>query len=267
MMSDLGRDGEIDEDRLPWLEPVDDEDVSDGGVAAGKLLGAVIAALVAIGLIIGGSFWLHQRNTEIAEGGPATIPAPPGPYKIKPTDAGGMQVPGQGDASYSASTGADPNAQIDLNAVAEAPVATKPAPKPVPVQTAAATPAKPAALAKPAATAQLPATSTKLAAATPAPAPKPVAAAAVPGPKPASAPMATNGPAIQLGSFSSQAKADAAWKSLSGRFAYLGGLTEQVVTGIVGGNTVYRLRATGDQAASVCRKLKVAGETCIIAQQ
>jgi len=283
-MSDLGRDGAgsgVDEDRLPWLEPVDDEDMPEGGVAAGKLIGALIAALVAIGLIIGGSFWLRQRNTEVADnGGPATIPAPPGPYKIKPADAGGMKVPGQGDASYSAVTGADPNAQIDMNAVAEAPIATKPAPKPVPAtppappptQTASAAPAKPGpapakpapAPTKPVATAAIPSSTTKLASA--APAPKPSTSAAKPTTSvPASG--ATSGPAVQLGSFSSQAKADAAWKSLSGRFSYLGGLTEQVVTGTVGGNTVYRLRASGAGASGICSKLKVAGETCIIAQQ
>ena len=38
-----------DEDRLPWLEAVDD-DVEDQGVSTGKLLGFGIAALVAIGI-------------------------------------------------------------------------------------------------------------------------------------------------------------------------------------------------------------------------
>jgi cell division septation protein DedD len=254
-MSDPGRDGAgpVDEDRLPWLEPVDDEDMPEGGVAAGKLLGAVLAALVAIGLIIGGSFWLRQRNTQVAEGGPATIPAPPGPYKIKPVEPGGMQVPGQGDASYSASAGADPNAAIDLNAVPEAPV--KPSPAAVPP--APRTPAKPTATVQ----ATLPATSTRLAAATP-PAAKP-ATVAVPAPVPAA--KAAGGPAVQLGAFSSEAKATAAWKSLAGRFAYLAPLQQQVVSATVGSGTVYRLRVNaGAQSSNICAKLKVAGETCIV---
>ena len=251
-MAELGRDGTgaIDEDRLPWLEPVDDVDAGGGGgVAAGKLIGAVIAALVAIGLIIGGSFWLRQRNVEVADGGPATIPPPPGPYKVKPAEPGGMKVPGQGDASYSASTGADPNAQIDTSAVAEAPVKGTPA-KP-------ATPPAPAA-----AKAALPAAPTEFAKAEPKPAPAPSAA------KPAPAAPVAGGAQIQLGSFSSAAKANAAWKALTTRFAYLQPLQQVVANGTVGGNAVYRLRAVaGDQAKGICGKLKVAGETCIIAPQ
>lgn len=260
-MSDLGRDGSgaIDEDRLPWLEPVDDVDAAQGGVAVGKLIGAVIAALVAIGLIIGGSFWLRQKNVEVAEGGePATIPAPEGTYKVKPAEPGGMKVAGQGDASYSASAGADPNAAIDTSAMPEAPItAAKPtpiAPKPAPAPAAKAT--------LPTTTAKLP---TEVAAAPkPAPAaPKPAPAA----PKPAPAASVAGGTQIQLGSFSSDAKAQAAWKTLTGRFTYLAPLQLVVANGEVGGKPVYRLRAVaGAQANGICGKLKVAGETCIIAQ-
>jgi hypothetical protein len=73
------------------------------------------------------------------------------------------------------------------------------------------------------------------------------------------------GVSIQLGAFSSQASADAAWKSLSGRFATLAGLTQNVVTAPKpSGGTVYRLRASGADAAAVCSKLKVAGESCVV---
>ena len=61
-MSDLGRGmgGAADEDRLPWLEPVEDEG-GDEGVSAGRLVAGLVVALVALGLIVGGVYWLKQR--------------------------------------------------------------------------------------------------------------------------------------------------------------------------------------------------------------
>ena len=268
MMSDLGRGGAADEDRLPWLEPVEEEGVEEG-VSAARLIAGLIVALVALGLVVGGVYWLKQRA-----GGPGTsatdptlIAAQPGPYKTKPADAGGMQVKGQGDSSYAASEGADPNAKIDLSAIPEAPIAKgKPAAqgsawvkpgepaKTVSAPTAVPTPAKPAevAAAKPAPAVVKPAP-TK---------PEPVKPVPVETAQ-ASAPVA--GGTIQVGALDSQAKAEAAWKSLSGRYAYLGALTHSVVKADVGGKTYYRLRASaGGQASSVCSKLKVAGEACAV---
>ncbi len=48
-MTDYSRDrlGPDDEDRLPWLEPVDEEP-EEGGIGTGKLIGGLVAALVVI---------------------------------------------------------------------------------------------------------------------------------------------------------------------------------------------------------------------------
>ena len=62
-MTDVRADGPegIDEnDRLPWLEAVE-EDERDGP-SAGKLIAAVVIGLVAIGLIVGGLFWIGSRT-------------------------------------------------------------------------------------------------------------------------------------------------------------------------------------------------------------
>jgi hypothetical protein len=267
-MSDLGRSmgGTADEDRLPWLEPVEEERV-DEGVSATRLISGLVVALVALGLVVGGVYWLKQRA-----GGPGTsatdptlIAAQPGPYKVKPTEPGGMDVKGQGDSSYAASEGADPNAKIDLSAVPEAPIAK----------------GKPAPAAAPAAPAPAPTKAVEVAKATPAPAPvavKPVPAKPAPvvakaeTPKPKAEPAKTEtasapsgpGGSIQLGAFSSEAKANEAWKSLSGRFGYLGALNKAVSQVSSNGKTVYRLRASGAGASSVCSKLKVAGESCLV---
>ena len=50
---------------------------------------------------------------------------------------------------------------------------------------------------------------------------------------------------------------------MSGRFKYLSGLTHSVVPVTAGGKTLYRLRATGPGAASLCNRLMVAGESCV----
>jgi hypothetical protein len=213
-----------DEDRLPWLEAVDEDD-DENGPSPLKLIVAVLIGLAAIGLIVGGLFWMGNRQPETGE--PELITADAGDYKVRPDDPGGMRVEGQGDTSFAASTGSEPKGTINVNAVPEAPISKAPAaPAPPPV-------------------------------AAPAPKPKPVPAAPA-------APAATAAAAsIQLGAFSSNASAEQAWKALSGRFKYLAPLSHSVTSVKVGGKTLYRLRAGGPNASGVCGRLRVAGETCV----
>lgn len=227
-----------DDDRLPWLEAVEEDDERDGPGAA-KLVAFVVIGLVAIGLIVGGLFWLGNQATETTGGEPELIAAPEGDYKVKPADPGGMQVAREGDTAAAASAGADPKGDLDLNAVPEAPVAR--APRQQPVQQTAQQTATPPAAPKQA----------------PAPAPKAEAPAAPATP-------AAGGATIQLGAFSSQAAANNAWKAMSARFKYLAPLTQSVTTTTSGGRTLYRLRASGPDAASLCSRLRVAGESCVV---
>jgi len=209
-----------DDDRLPWLEAVDEDEGGDGPSAL-KLIAYVLIGLVVIGAIVGGVFWMGNRDGQETRDA-QLIQAPEGDYKVRPDDPGGMAVEGEGGTAFAASEGADPKGSIDTNAVAEAPVTQAkqpPAPK---------TPAAP-----PAAPKQAP-------------------------PAPAS------GPSIQLGAFSSQAGANAAWSALSQRFRYLAPLSHTVVPVQVGGRTLYRLRASGPDAASVCRRLQAAGDACSV---
>src|SRR3546814_13030617 len=74
-------------DRLPWLEAVEEEEASEGPTAA-KLVAFVVIGLVAIGLIVGGLFWIGNCG-EGGEGGePGLIAAQEGDYKGKPGDPG-----------------------------------------------------------------------------------------------------------------------------------------------------------------------------------
>ena len=122
-MSDITRDrfDAADEDRLPWLEAVEEED-DEPGVGAGRLIAALIAGLIAIGLIVGGVYWLRQKDAAGGPGEGELIAAPEGSYKERPENPGGMQVEGTGDIAYGASEGADVNSTLDLTALPEAPV-------------------------------------------------------------------------------------------------------------------------------------------------
>lgn len=232
--------GSLEGDRLPWLEAVEDEDQRQGPSAA-KLIGALLIGLLAVAAVIYALFSLSNNSRD--DGGQAEmIAAPAGDYKVADS-GGGMKVDGEGDAAFAASEGADPAGRINLDAIPETPVAGAQGVAP-------AEPAKPRETAPAVQTVEAP---------VPTPRVEPVEAPVVTTP--------TGGGAVQLGAFSSNAGAQAAWKSMSGRFASLKGLNNSVVAATVGGKTVYRLRAiTGSRAdaSTLCAKLKVAGESCSI---
>jgi len=243
-MTDIRADNEAldNEDRLPWLEAVEEDDSKEGPGAA-KLLAFVIIGLVAIGLIVGGLFWAGNRDagTTGANGEPELIAAPEGDYKVKPDEPGGMKVEGEGDSAFAASEGADTKGAINVDAVPETPVAAAPKQQ---QPTARQAPSQQAPTQVAEAPKQAPA----------APAPKPAAPAA----------PAAGGATVQLGAFSSQASANNAWKAMSGRFKYLSPLTHNVMSAQVGGKTLYRLRASGPGAKDLCGRLRVAGESCVV---
>jgi hypothetical protein len=219
------------DDRLPWLEAVEEEG-GESGPSALKLIVAVLIGLAAIGGIVGGIFWLGNRDGA-ETGAPELIAAADGPFKVKPDSPGGMTVEGQGETAFDAAQGGTPNASIDTSAVAEAPVTAQPK-------------------------AQAPAPAAKEPPLLQAPAPSNAPAAKADAAAPAGA-----GATIQLGAFPSGAAAEKAWKALAGRFAYLAPLSHSVVQADVNGKTYYRLRASGAGAAGICGRLKVAGEQCL----
>jgi hypothetical protein len=230
-MTDIRAEDADRDDRLPWLEAVDEDEAGEGPSAL-KLIVAVLIGLAAIGALVGGAFWIANRAHDQGGTGEAqVIKAPPGDYKVKPDKPGGMAVEGEGGTAFAASTGAEPKGQINPNAVPETPVTQK--------GPDAAAPAQPQPQPQPKAT--------------PAPAPK--------GATP-SAPAAPGG-TIQLGAFPDGATAERVWKGLSGRFTYLAPLSHSVVQAQVNGKTYYRLRASGPGAADVCGRLRVAGEQCL----
>jgi hypothetical protein len=114
---------------------------------------------------------------------------------------------------------------------------------------------------------------------TPAPAPAaaaaaaaaaPAAAAAAPAPPAAAPATAAAAPAgryrVQLGAFSSEAKAREAWQAASGRFAALRPLAPLVSATSRGDSRLYRLQtalSSEAEARELCRSLQAGGQACL----
>jgi hypothetical protein len=221
-----------DDQSLPWLEAVENEE-GPRAISARKMLVALLLVLLAGTMVAGTMFWLGRQNPAVT-GAPELIRAEPGPYKIKPTDPGGLDVAGDSETAYSTSAGEDPDSALDVRKLpeevglpAEEPAAAAPAEKPK----------------------KIPPNEVK-----------------EPVPNEAAAPAAPSGPTIQLGAYASTVKADTAWKLLSGRFPEVASLRKAVVTANIGGKPIYRLRASGssDQTRAACAALRAAGESCMV---
>lgn len=238
-MTDVRADqGLDDEDRLPWLEAVEDE---ERGPSPIKLIAAVLMGLVAIGIVVGGLFWLGQRGG----GGSANeeLITSPGEYKVRPPEAGGMQVDNSSATQVATSEGTQTQGRINTAAAPETPVTQPQQPAPTQAPPAAARPPAPAPQ-----QAQPPAR--------PQPAP--------PRPQPQQQAQARpTGPTIQVGAYPSEAVANQEWSRLSQRYPFLGGLQRNVTVYQRGNQTFYRLRASGGEASAVCRRLRAAGQPCM----
>lgn len=229
-----------DNDRLPWLETVEEEYRERPSFGRLLLLGALLLLVLAAGA--GGYYWYQSQQGQTGNG--ELIKAQEGDYKVKPDEAGGRIVEGEGDTVFATSQGTAPNASINTGALPEAPVEGQAA-----AAGAGGDGSKTAKM-------QVPTSGGRIDA-RPAAAP----AAARPG-------NAGSGSLVQLGAFPSEGGANAAWERMSKRFAYLAPLGKSVERAESGGKTVFRLRVnagSNDQACAICGKLKVAGENCYVA--
>lgn len=126
------------EQNFPWLEAVEDEDDAPR-LSAGRMLMGLVLVLGALALIAGTMFWLGRRNAE-GSGPPELVKADARPYKVKPSDPGGLDVAGESATAYATSAGEQTDAQLDLDAVPEEPVARPKPAAPAPADVAPKTP-------------------------------------------------------------------------------------------------------------------------------
>jgi hypothetical protein len=215
-----------DDGQLPWLQAVEDED-EPRGVSARKMLAALLVVLLAGALVAATFFWMGRRDAAV-KGPPELIRAEPGPYKVKPPNPGGLDVAGESQTAFETSAGEDKDAQLDLNAMPEQPVAKPPREEPK----------------------RIPPNETK----------EPLPPEATPPPKPAGG----SGSVIQLGAFQNSAQAERAWAALSARFPSIAAMNKMIVP-FSGGIRLRAAAASPAEAKQACQALKVAGENCFIA--
>jgi hypothetical protein len=273
----MARRGTDVDDDAPWLAeatPVARTDVSRRSLFWTLFVVLALATIVTIGLMLlmaqkqGGSTEGYMN----AEQAPV-ITAEPGPYKVKPDDPAGMEIDGLDGTIYTAGEGIDESSAIDPSLAPEQPLprpgtVTGPPRELIPEADAPA-PAAPPPAAAPSPVAA-PAAMPPAAAAAPAPAPAKPAA-----PKPSAAKPTTPKPLVslpdtpsakparagnvQLGAFSSEEKANAAWAGLAGRYGLSG---KRIIAVESGGRTLYRLRAASADPAGTCARMKAAGDAC-----
>ena len=176
-----------DDSELPWLAAVENED-GPRGVSARRMFAALLIVLLAAAIVAATFFWLGRRDA-VVSGAPQLIRAEPGPYKVKPDNPGGLDVVGESETAFKTGAGEDADAQLDLSAVPEAPVARPAREEPKP---ATAEPVEPA-IAEPA------------------------------------APTGGKGSIIQLGAFANNAQAERAWSALAARFPSVGAMSKMIV--------------------------------------
>ena len=272
----------------PWLDEgdYDDEDGPTHTLIGRRTLWGILFLLgvLTVGVVVGITLVSKRDAAPIdvpAVGEEVPVLRAPGPWKVPPSgpDVDGVPVEGQGQVLFGTGDGRETESAIAQDAMPEdplprpgeeqpVPLADEPmeageariaaAPAPQPPRPAAPAPAQPKAGA--------PRTSVTV---TPREADmaRPPQPKTIEAPKPAAPSAGGSGQTLQLGAFSSSARAREAFKSLSGRYAYLAGMEPLIVTVASDGKTLYRLRTTAPSpqaARDICGRLKVAGEACSV---
>lgn len=273
-----------DED-APWLAEAPPLSPAAGASRRRPVLNIAIAvlalgAIAAVGLLM----LLGRKDNGSSQGYMEAAQAPlieadAGPFKVAPENREGLELEGDGEVIHEAVRGEDVQSQIDLNAVPEEPIgrprdllpspgkaAAPPVPmgQPVPVQVMPPRPApKPeaAALATPPAR---PVAVTKTPASAPLPSPvpaKPLANIAAALQKPAVPAKPAAGMAVvQIGAFSSEAKAEEEWARVAGKARLTGKRIEKLTSSA--GKTLWRVRGQASDSAAACQAIQAAKGAC-----
>ena len=274
-----------DAEEAPWLDEGDYDDEGPTHTLIGRrtLWGILfLLAVLTVGVVVGITLVSRRDSAPIdvpAVGEEVPVLRAPGPWKVPPTgpDVDGVPVEGQGQVLFGTGDGRETDSAIALDAMPEDPLPRPGQAQTLPMVDEALESGGPRITADPPvqqAAPPAPAPIQPKASVTVTPREAPGTEALKPAVKPrvieapaTSAPAGGNGQTLQLGAFSSSARAREAFKSLSGRYAYLAGMEPMIVPVTTDGKTLYRLRTTapGPKAArDICGRLKVAGEACSV---
>ena len=110
-----------DDNRLPWLESAGeyDEESEYSPIRVAIFVALAIALLAAI---VGGIYWIQNRDASGLSGDGTLIAAPKGDYKIRPNDPQSREFEGDGDASFAASQGRGTTGKLGTAPPVEAPI-------------------------------------------------------------------------------------------------------------------------------------------------
>src|SRR5690242_12892059 len=103
------------------------------------MLAALLVVLMGAAVVAAAFFWLGSREAPVS-GPPELIQAPPGPYKVKPPNPGGLDISAESETAFETSAGEDRDAQLDASKL---PNATAAKPTEEPKADASAKPAEP----------------------------------------------------------------------------------------------------------------------------
>lgn len=281
----------------------------DDDVEGSRLPLLIVLALLVLAMFGGVVWLAYTQGVARGRGETPVLTAANGPERVAPPQGGGNTVPYQGFKIYEQPAPPDDNADAAPPPAATVPAqpAPKPAPKSAAVETSAPPAPKPAVVeksapekpvaakpapAKPAAAQEPPKSvaaliqqansepkpaTAKAAPGKPVAAPAPATTAngaprqlAAPAQTAAATPAASGGSyVLQIGSYKSQADAEAAWKSYRAKHAaLLSGYSDNIQQADLGEKgTWYRLRIGGfsdkEVATALCDRLKADGGACI----
>jgi hypothetical protein len=144
---ELGRDEDeldlADTDSLPWLES-DEVDDDAGGLDTGQILLFLAGLVLLLGVVVTGVWYISHRaagGEVVADG--SVIPAPEGPMKERPDEAGGKEFAGTGSVAPVVGEGGSRPAVVAEKPLTP-PLPDVPGAKPVPAPTPTASTAAPA---------------------------------------------------------------------------------------------------------------------------
>lgn len=112
------------DDRLPWLESGEEDNLASGGVDTGRVMMMGLLALLVLLAVVAAIWFVSNRaGSEPAPDG-SVIAAPEGPYKVRPEDEGGKTFAGTGDTSFAVGEGETRDARLATGPAARPSVAS-----------------------------------------------------------------------------------------------------------------------------------------------